>query len=36
MPGFALQGIEGLAKDNFANLLVLHRARRTAGGRFSG
>jgi hypothetical protein len=36
MAGLALHRVERLAKDNLANLLVFHRARRTGSGCFPG
>jgi hypothetical protein len=36
MAGLALHRVERLAEDDLAYLLVLHRARRTGGGCFSG
>jgi hypothetical protein len=33
--GLALHRIERFAEDDFAYLLILHHAHRTAGGRFS-
>jgi hypothetical protein len=36
MAGLALHRVEGLAEDDLANLLILHRAHRVAGGCFPG